>query len=314
MSRGRPMLSHPSARAHDLLRLKRRRERAAQPKEADSSVWERRVTTCIVASSFERKFVSASDTRMSFSGMFSVDDVVKVEPFHGEWNAMIGGSDVSQATAIIERATKVLRGKGNGFSTVMTGFKQAYREQYREVIADSILPPSDMTTLGEFKRDGKRLLNETMHRDIALELMDFSLGCVFLVYGYDSKRQPHIFEVRNPGKATIHDKPGFWAIGKGATSALAMLALLGQGREVTRFPETIYNVLAAKYASETASDVGPKTFFMIHEYGSVGFSTVGRRLEEEMRELWKTVGRPRVPDGVASLVEKSDISFWPKRR
>lgn len=271
------------------------------------------MTTCIVAISQDHKFVSASDTRMSFSGMVSVDDVIKVEPFHGEWTAMIGGDDVSQAVPIIERASRVLRGKGQDFLTVMSGFKQAYREHYLETMADELLASQEMT-VRQFKRNGRKLLNPEIHADLSIRMREFTLGCAFLVFGYDSKKLPHIFEVRNPGKSTVHDKPGFWAIGRGTRSALTMLSFLGQAREATSLAHTIYNVLAAKYASETASDVGPKTFFTVSQYGSCAFSTRGRRLEPTMRELWEKEGKPRIPSSVMQLVESSEMAFWPKRK
>jgi ATP-dependent protease HslVU (ClpYQ) peptidase subunit len=276
-----------------------------------SRAWGCGVTTCIVAVSFEKNFVSASDTRLSFGSRFAVDDVIKAEPFHGEWVAMIGGNDVSQAVMVIEKAARILRGKGNDFPTVVNGFKQAYREHYEETVADEFLIPYQMT-LREFKRSGRKLLNPEVHADISIRMRHYDMGCAFLVYGYDQKKQPHIFEVRSPGKVSFHDKPGFWAIGAGASSALSMLALLGQAREVTRLPATIYNVLAAKFVSETASDVGPKTFFMVQEYGSYAFSVVGVKLEQRMRQLWDEVGRPRVPTQVDQIFQGIDISFWNK--
>ena len=281
--------------------------------DAEDAVWEGGVTTCIVAISIDHKFVSASDMRLSFGGMCAADGVVKQEPFHGEWLALIGGDDISQAVGVIERATKILRGKGNDFLAVMAGFKQAYRAVYEETLEDELLAPEKMT-LREFQRNGKKLLNAEVHADISFKKRSFNLGCAFLVYGYDQHKRPHIFEVRNPGKVTIHDKPGFWAIGSGARVALTMLSLLDQAREETWLQKTIYNVLAAKYASETASDVGPETFFSIVEYGSVAFSTQGARLEPEMRAIWEAEGKPRMPLNVMRVMEQAQLRFWPKRK
>jgi hypothetical protein len=249
---------------------------------------------------------------MSFGSEFSVDDVIKSEPFHGEWTAMIGGNDISQAVPVIDRAANILRGKGNDFMTVMSGFKQAYQEHRRDNITDQYLSSYDMT-IKEFKRNGRKLLNPEIHASLSFQIREFRLGCAFLVYGYDNKKQPHIFEVRNPGIATIHDKPGFWAIGAGASSALNMLSTLGQGRELTRLAPTIYNVLAAKYFSESASDVGKKTFFVIHEFGSIGFSTSGIHLEPSIRTLWEE-NRPKTPPSMGQLVESANISFFSKRK
>jgi hypothetical protein len=226
---------------------------------------------------------------------------------------MIGGNDISQAIPVIERASRILRGKGNDYLTVQAGFKKAYQEHRSEAIADAYLKSSYDMTVKEFKRSARKLLDPNIHAELSFQIKAFNLGCAFLVYGYDNKKQPHIFEVRNPGKATTHDKPGFWALGAGASSALNMLSALGQGREVTAFAPTIYNVLAAKYFSESASDVGEKTFFVLHEYGSVAFATSGIHLEPSIRTLWKE-NRPKTPSGVEVLVQQANIDFWPKRR
>ena len=266
------------------------------------------MTTCIAAISFDHTIVSASDTKMSFSGDYSVEGVIKSEPFHGEWIAMIGGSDVSQSIPVIEKASKLLRGKGDDFAVVMNGFKDAYQEHRRRVMEDELLSTFDMT-LPEFKRTGGKKLQPDIFADLSYQMKNFNLGCAFLIIGYDTKKVPHIFEVRNPGKATVHDKPGFWAIGSGAPAAMSLLAQLGQAREASSLADTIYNVLAAKFSSETASDVGTETFFFLKEYGSYAFSGQGH-LKRAMRELWNEVGRPRIPSSVAQIVQDAQVKYW----
>jgi hypothetical protein len=268
------------------------------------------VTTCIAAITVDNCIVTSSDTRMSFGGDFSVEGVIKVEPVHGEWSAMIGGNDVAQCVPVLERAKQVLKGKSDDFLVVMRGFKRAYQQHRQEVITDEFLSPYGMT-LEEFKKKGRKLLDPAVHADLLIKIRLFNLGCAFLIYGYDEKKSPHLFELRNPGKTTIHDKPGFWAIGTGASAALSMLANLGQEREGTRLPDTIYNVLAAKYSSESASDVGPDTFFFVQQYGSYAMSTKGG-FEKSIRNLWEQEGRPRIPPSIGQIVEGAEMHFWQK--
>jgi hypothetical protein len=225
------------------------------------------VTTCIAAIAWDglarQSFlVTASDRRMSFDGEFSAEDVIKYEGVHPDWSVMIAGSDVSQCPLVIDRARKLLRGKRNDLRIIQDGFKKAYQEQLRVAITDEFLTPLNMS-LEEFKKKGRTQLDPTLHQSLSFGIKNARLGCRFLVQGFEREKYAHIFEVVEPGKVNSRDKPGFWAIGNGASSALNTLSSLGQASEKSSLPETIYNVLAAKYTSESASDVGPKTFLFI---------------------------------------------------
>ncbi len=266
------------------------------------------MTTCIAAIAIDHTLVSASDTKLSFGSRFSVEGVIKAEPFHGEWTAMIGGDDVAQAVPVIEKATRILRGKGDDFVTVMDGFTAAYQAHRRKMIEDELLSGFEMS-IAEFKKTARQRLDPNVHADLSFQIKNYDLECAFLVFGYDKKRVPHLFEVRNPGKATVHDKPGFWAIGSGASSALNLLAFLGQAREASSMADTIYNVLAAKFYSESASDVGKETFFFVKKYGTYAFGAQGK-LRRGMREIWEKDGKPKIPASIEQFVATADINFW----
>src|SRR5260370_39309240 len=105
-------------------------------------------------------------------------------------------------------------------------------------------------TLDDFKRKARMQLEASVFQSLSFGIQNARLGCRLLVYGFDSRKRPHIFEVGEKARVDSCDKPGFWAIGTGATSALSTLANLKQASEGTPLDETIYNVLAAKYTSE----------------------------------------------------------------
>jgi hypothetical protein len=277
------------------------------------------VTTCIAAitgraglDSEEDAVVTASDTKLSFGGDFSADGSVKLHVFHREWGTMIAGDDITQYVPVIERAKALLRGKSGKLIVVMDAFKKAYQDEFNAAIQDGLLSRFQMT-MADFKKHGKTQLLPEVFTEFSLKIKIASLGCRFLVYGLDDKKIAHIFTVSNPGKCELRDKPGFWAIGKGATSALSMLAALKQVRGRTTFEETIYNVLAAKYISEGASDVGKETYLFIKKYGCDGFSNK-RALEEEIRAIWEMEGRPQTNANAVNAIKNGEFLFYPRLR
>jgi ATP-dependent protease HslVU (ClpYQ) peptidase subunit len=278
--------------------------------EPNLSDWRFGMTTCIAAITVDRLIVTASDTGMAFGEEFSVGDVIKLEGFHGEWAALIAGSDVSQAPFVIERARRNLQGKIGELRTVKDEFKRAYQDQLREVLTDEFLSPFDMT-LEDFKRKGRRQLDPTVHQSLSFGIKNAKLGCKFLVYGFDAgDESPHLFEIGGNGKIESRDKPGFWAIGSGAVSAISMMAHLGQSSEATRMRETLYNVLAAKYISESASNVGEGTFLFIKRMGCNSFSH-SPGMEKDIKRVWKERGRPTIPPEALGVIDRADIRFPP---
>jgi len=275
-----------------------------EPKLSD---WGFSVTTCIAAITSDRRVVTASDTRMSFSGDFSVEGIIKLESFHGEWATLIAGSDISQAPFVIDRAKQILKGKTDKLEVVKDGFKRAYQEQLRMDIADEFLSRFDMG-LEDFKKKGRRQLEPTLLQALSFGIKDAKLGCRFLIYGFDEKKQPHLFEVGEGGCAKSRDKPGFWAIGNGASSAISMLAYLKHSAEMTTMRTAIYNVLAAKYISEGASDVGKETFLFVKKCGCDAYFSKPN-LEKDIRRIWEEKGKPSVPDEALQIIDQANIRF-----
>jgi hypothetical protein len=73
--------------------------------------------------------------------------------------------------------------------------------------------------------------------------------------------------------------------------------------------QTIYNVLAAKYSSESASDVGPETWVWIKRVNCDGYSSsVG--WEKEVKELWEREGRPKTLPSAVQAIQRGNLSFF----
>ncbi len=281
-------------------------EALGEPKLSD---WGFGVTTCIAAISLDRAIVTASDTRMAFGSELSVGDVIKLEGIYGEWAVLIAGPDISQAPFIIERAREILRRKTGTLLAVKNALRRAFQEQLTEVIESELRLGTLNITLKDLKKEHRKGLEPKLYQELSSAIKNAKLGCRFLTYGFDDNEQPHIFDVGDPGgKAESLDKPGFWAIGNGKSSAITTLAQLGQSSEATRMEATIYNVLAAKFTSETASDVGRDTFFFVKRYGCNSFKHRGNLLAD-VRRIWEEKGRPSVPPEALQAIQRAEISF-----
>jgi hypothetical protein len=260
-----------------------------------------------VAIAEKRLIITASDTKLSFSGEYSAEGLVKVAPFHGEWIAMIAGSDITQADSILEKAKKLLHGKSDDTLEVKNGFKAAYQDHFKECIEDELLSRFDMT-MPEFKKNGRKQLNPEIFADLSFQVKNFKVGCSFLIHGFDEQGKPRIFTVTNPGKIQNYDRLGYWAIGLGARSALYTLATLRQSPAKSTKAQTMYNVLAAKYTSESASDVGADTFFFAKERGTNSL-IIPVDFEPEIRRLWESQGKPKTLQEAVDFIDKSSVRF-----
>jgi 20S proteasome alpha/beta subunit len=266
------------------------------------------VTTCIAAITQRYFIVTASDTRLSFGGSYSTDGVLKDEGIHREWGALVAGNDISQAPFVIEEAKRLLRGKSGELNVVKDAFRRAYQSCRNEAITDSLLGTFEMS-IDEFKKKGSKQLHPEVFADISIRMRSFSLGCTFMVYGFDDNVKPHVFTIANPGRVESFDKPGFWAIGAGARSSLSTLSVLRQHPDRCSVEQTIYNVLAAKYSSESASDVGPETWVWIKRVNCDGYSSsVG--WEKEVKELWEREGRPKTLPSAVQAIQRGNLSFF----
>jgi 20S proteasome alpha/beta subunit len=266
------------------------------------------MTTCIAAITQRFYIATASDTRLSFGGSYSTDGVLKDEGIHREWGALVAGDDISHAPFVIEEAKRLLRNQSGELNIVKDAFRKAYQSCRSDAITDNLLSSFEMT-IDEFKKKGSKQLHPEVFADISIRMRSFTLGCTFMVYGFDDTVQPHILTIRNPGRVESFDKPGFWAIGAGASSALSTLSVLKQHPDRCSVEQTIYNVLAAKYSSESASDVGPETWVWIKRVNCNGFSS-SAGWETEVKTLWQTEGRPKtLPSGVQAI-QRGDLKFY----
>jgi hypothetical protein len=177
---------------------------------------------------------------------------------------------VSAAYPIISSVQESLKDKeGHAAIEVSSSFVRAYEAERIKRATETILGiyGLDMPTF---------LANGSAMFDSAIGVMrerieQVRLGIDFLVCGFDPNDKPHIVTISEPnvftgthGYVNHYDQPGYWAIGSGERNALTRLAARGQ-HFLKPLHETIYNVIEAKVAAESAHGVGEETFLAVHQ-------------------------------------------------
>jgi 20S proteasome alpha/beta subunit len=245
-----------------------------------------------VAAIADRKYiVSASDKALS-AAIVSDDCIYKVVEFHHEWSAIFSGSDISDVVPVIEIAREKFRKLDNTHRNASDVLCSAYSEQLSRKIERLVLGRYQVS-LVDFLKNGRKYFRLVDHSMILQEIKNVTLGCSFLASGFDGAGQPHVFTVVEPGVLQSFDKPGFWSVGSGEYSANTLLLHLGQNIDAS-LEETIYNVCAAKFFSESSLGVGKETWFFIREFGSDALISPPFFMDE-IREGWEKCGQPRIP-------------------
>jgi hypothetical protein len=250
--------------------------------------------------------VSVSDKKLTLFYTSGDGVVSKRFHFHSEWTALMAGSDITPCVEIMQAATGLLSGKHNTLRNIASAVKTAYQNRLQELIEDRILSRYGMK-LQEFKASGKNQLTVEIFNSICSQIDNTSLECEFLVFGFDDNKIPHIFVVTNPGIVNVYDKPGFWAIGSGASAALSMLFYRGQNED-TEMEKALYHACEAKFMAETASDVGIETQFFISKHGHDTMSHKSTLLEVIRRE-WEKQGKPKFPRNVIKRIKELEIEL-----
>ncbi len=267
------------------------------------------MTTCIAARTFLNDVVCVTDRKMSFQYTSNDGTVFKTETLGSTWEALIAGDDASVAATILRRASQTFEHAENSLESVVTLMKQAYSSVLSDRAADEYLARFKMD-MEHFRTNGRSELGDTVFQEFCDKISMFKLKCRFLVAGHDASQRSHIFTISNPGIEEVWDRPGFWAIGNGATLALSTLALRGQSWLKT-LPETIYNVLEAKFASEPATDVGEKTFCLVLRANHPGeWFWLTETTIQKIRSKWQKEGRPKLPKGILEYIKSECSKQW----
>jgi Proteasome subunit len=167
----------------------------------------------------------------------------------------------------------------------------------------------NIPSITAFRTSGLAQFGKEKFERICAGIDEFDLGIQLLVYGYDKKGSPHIFEVANPGFLTDHDLLGYAVIGTGAYMATASLRRKKMPYDRA---SVVYRLLEAKFSAETASGVGASTtcFTMIRRGNAIKTKSIGYGSVDKLKGIWKSILAQPEPqealDIISTLVGKDD--------
>jgi hypothetical protein len=153
------------------------------------------------------------------------DGALKARKLSKAWALMVaaenvslflpGVDDVKNRLGVFDAAYDLL--------AVQSAVTEAYRTLFNAKFTASYLARYGMCSISEFRTLGRAQFGDDKFHTICNAIDEFSLGIELLVYGFDAHKNPHIFQVSNPGSVTNHDLLGYGVIGSGfymATSSM----------------------------------------------------------------------------------------------
>jgi len=265
------------------------------------------MTVCIAAiclnDNNEEHIVCVSDLKLS-KGHYSINlGAIKFHRVHPKWVAMVAGL-YAQKEPIVMSVRDALRSQENPMlQEVESAFTSAYQKFGRQLAEESVLSPYGLTIQDFLARRAD--LGDVIYQRLWDDIGKTKVGCDFLVSGFDGYGA-HIFSVsspsiENPSFVSDADEPGFAAIGSGSYIAESVLYSLEQ-QPIHKLHATIYNVCAAKFASETATDVGPLTYLkIVNREGQL--MKITHQMEADIKDIWES-NKPLIPKDALDLIKK----------
>jgi hypothetical protein len=220
------------------------------------------MTVCIAGkSALGSEIVTVSDLKVT-KGFYSSDFVtLKSERIHPSWLCLISGK-ISGRRPFIRRLQTILEDdKTYSAEDVAKNCTELYIEKQKQLAYEKVLSKYDLTFDSFLK--SRQHLGDTIFERLWGEISRVQVGFDMIVAGFES-RASRIFIVSNPTEEnpsfiTYCDDESFAAIGTGAYVAESLLFSFRHRFGVPDLNQTIYELLAAKFEAESASDVGDAT-------------------------------------------------------
>lgn len=223
------------------------------------------MTVCIAAlAERARAIVLVSDRALTFHDGYSPamqgdTDVNKMLPIGKTgWIAMTAGDGGLCDKVVSELSNRVTQNPEIARSAIAIAAcaESAYQETYEKLTIETVLQPRLLTKDLWVARSRDLLpLNEGIVRDIRKDLNEFSIGCHFLICGFDENGKAHIISLQHPGVAKNQTNSGYSAIGTGAQVAIGRL-LWQETQRSDPLEVVFYEAFDAKAHAEKIQGVG----------------------------------------------------------
>ena len=281
--------------------------------------WGSKVTVCIAVLCYSRsRIITISDMKTTFGGLYSADEMsLKVKALVRNWLVLQAGNDITDANPVIERARSILGGQADPTPfAVVSALHKAHQEWHCQQVESQVLAQYGLT-LPAFLKDGKKKLTEQVFNRIGEAIAHVSLSLEFLVAGFDSAGEGHIWHVTGCQQPANYDDVGFCAIGTGSEGAINALAFhVGRTHLSAYVPweYAVYCACDAKFRAEAASDVGKSTFLTISAHDAEVQFISPMRIDQDIRKHWERRGAHRIAPSITKLIPDlvctaSELSF-----
>lgn len=209
------------------------------------------VTVCIAAlCENRRKIVFVSDTKFSFGGAHSADDIaIKAIEIHSRWSLLFAGDDVPSVPFVVARAKLALEKIDVPTpEQASSAVDEAHRARLHKEIEVQVLRPFGYS-MKTFLKHGKQQLTEDVYGDVVNRMTQVRLSVSFIVAGFDAQNKGHLFVIDGDHSPADHTPVGFCAIGSGYDPAVSTMSFnarrsfLGVHSMVT---EMVYGICEAK--------------------------------------------------------------------
>lgn len=269
------------------------------------------MTTAIAACTSSSEYiVTVSDARLSHGEAIPADDeaTMKSRKIAHKWGMMFAAEDSTAFLPVVGEVYLRLKGKpddppivDHDADIVSNHVQEAYEKEFHERFFREHLARFRYVDVADFRRHGFQEMGKDLYGQYADALARFDLGLELIVYGFDGHGGRHLFEIANPGKIINHNLRGYTAVGSGSMMALAALT---RKRIVPGLSETIYRLLDAKFSSETAREVGKKTYVIIANK-SGRFEIMPQKDIAKIRAVWEEIIKQQEPEEALDLIDKS---------
>lgn len=223
------------------------------------------MTVCIAALADKGKTIVVFADKMI--GMEAIQSEIanKILEIHRDWRVMFAGNDIDPVSDIVDAVEeKLLPRRKVSANDVIDAMVENFQFQRLRRAEALYLKPIGLT-IQQFLKPGATSLPEAEWRHRALAIDKSKLDIDFLVAGFDSRGQGHIFTVTDPGYHQRWNIPGFAAIGIGAEGANYMMYWRNLRPEMA-LRRVIYHAFEAKWFGEEAPGVGERTDGLILKF------------------------------------------------
>lgn len=269
--------------------------------------------------------MAVSDHMVTF-GSFSTDGTtLKTEPLHPNWYAFFAGDEIGHVRPILSHAKFMIWDMARGtrskdLSDNEIAYLMSIAIQYRlQTEIESRYLYRRGLDLETFRKDGINRMPPEVYGDLSANIDSVSLGCKFLICGFDAAGAGHIFVIDDKSAPSSCDSVGFWAIGSGAHPAISSLAFHAQkhnfGSE-SSLSECLYHLCEAKFMAESSTrTVGKKTFVCVYESDQkIGYLT--DRGLKFIRQEWRSKGATKaMPPSIKNIdgeIHRMHVEAWEK--